>query len=93
MNQRKIPLRKCLGCQISFPKKELCRIVKCKTDEDIEIVKFDSTGKLNGRGAYLCKNTECFEKAVKAKRLPRALETQIPNEIFEEIKAEISKYE
>lgn len=93
MKQRKIPMRKCIGCQESFPKKELCRIVKTKVDDNKEIVKFDATGKLNGRGAYICKNMECFEKAIKTKRLSRSLEVEIPSEIYEEIKLEISKDE
>lgn len=104
MKQRKIPMRKCIGCQESFPKKSLCRIVKTKIEskntEDIElnekqeeVVKFDASGKLNGRGAYICKNMDCFEKALKSKRLERTLEIKIPSEIYEEIKAEILKFE
>ena len=93
MKQRKIPMRKCIGCQESFPKKELCRIVKTKIEDDKEIVKFDATGKLNGRGAYICKNMDCFEKAIKSKRLSRSLEIEIPAEIYEEIKSEILKHE
>lgn len=105
MKQRKIPMRKCIGCQESFPKKELCRIVKTKVEDDnlatqdnpstrdVEIVKFDATGKLNGRGAYICKNMDCFEKAIKSKRLSRSLEIEIPTEIYDEIKSEILKDE
>ncbi len=99
MKQRKIPMRKCIGCQESFPKKELCRIVKTKVEDnnpetrDVEIVKFDATGKLNGRGAYICKNMDCFEKAIKSKRLSRSLEIEIPTEIYDEIKSEILKNE
>lgn len=105
MKPRKIPMRKCIGCQESFPKKSLCRIVKVrlKVDnpeagenqeiEEKEIVKFDASGKLNGRGAYICKNMECFEKAIKSKRLSRALEIEIPNEVYDEIKTEILKVE
>lgn len=102
MKQRKIPMRKCIGCQESFPKKSLCRIVKAKIksdnpeaneNEEKEIVKFDASGKLNGRGAYICKKMDCFEKAVKSKRLSRTLEIEIPSEIYDEIKAEILKAE
>lgn len=82
-------MRKCIGCMESFPKKELCRIVKNK-DNDIQ---FDATGKLNGRGTYICKNTECFEKAMKSKRLSKSIEAEIPADIYEAIKAEISKNE
>lgn len=93
MKQRKIPMRKCIGCQESFPKKELCRIVKTKDENDKDIVKFDATGKLNGRGAYICKNMDCFEKAIKSKRLSRSLEIEIPTEVYDEIKSEILKNE
>lgn len=102
MKPRKTPMRKCLGCNESFPKKSLCRIVKTKIESDNpeagenkekEIVKFDASGKLNGRGAYICKKLECFEKAVKSKRLSRTLEIEIPSEIYDEIKTEILKIE
>ncbi|WMJ76142.1 MULTISPECIES: RNase P modulator RnpM [unclassified Sedimentibacter] len=89
MKTRKIPMRKCIGCMESFPKKELCRIVKNKDNE----INFDSTGKMNGRGTYICKKTECFDKAVKSKRLSKSLEAEIPNEVYEAIKAEIAKNE
>ena len=89
MKTRKIPLRKCIGCMESFPKKELCRIVKNKDNE----IHFDATGKLNGRGTYICKKTECLEKAVKSKRLSKSLEAEIPEEKYEAIRAEITKNE
>ena len=87
MKARKIPMRKCIGCMESFPKKELCRIVKTKEDE----ILFDSIGKLNGRGTYICKNIECFDKAIKTKRLSKSLESEIPVEVYEAIKKEIEK--
>lgn len=87
MKTRKIPLRKCIGCMESFPKKELCRIVKNKDNE----IFFDTTGKLNGRGTYICKKTECLEKAVKSKRLSKAIEAEIPEEVYEAIRAEIAR--
>jgi uncharacterized protein len=89
MKTRKIPMRKCIGCMESFPKKELCRIVKNKENE----VTLDLTGKVNGRGTYICKKADCFEKAIKTKRLAKSLEMEIPENIYEEIKQEISKYE
>lgn len=89
MKTRKIPMRKCIGCMESFPKKELCRIVKNKENE----IHFDATGKLNGRGTYICKKSECFEKAMKTKRLSKALEAEIPQEVYEAISLEISKNE
>lgn len=89
MKTRKIPMRKCIGCMESFPKKELCRIVKNKENE----IHFDSTGKLNGRGTYICKKSECFEMAIKSKRLTKTLEAEIPNDVYEAIKAAIIKNE
>lgn len=89
MKTRKIPMRKCIGCMESFPKKELCRIVKNKDNE----ILFDMTGKQNGRGTYICKKTDCFEKAIKSKRLSKFLESDVPDEIYEAIKSEISKNE
>jgi len=89
MKQRKIPMRKCIGCMEHFPKKELCRIVKTKENE----IFFDSTGKKNGRGTYICKNVECLNKAIKSKALSKALETDIPEEVLEALREEIGKNE
>ncbi|MEL7646865.1 MAG: YlxR family protein [Sedimentibacter sp.] len=89
MKTRKIPMRKCIGCMESFPKKELCRIVKNSENE----IHFDASGKMNGRGTYICKKAECFEKAVKSKRLSKSLEADIPDEVIEAIKTEIARNE
>ncbi len=89
MKVRKIPMRKCIGCMETFPKKDLCRIVKTKENE----IFFDSTGKLNGRGTYICKNIDCFNKAIKSKRLSKSLEAEIPQGVYEAIKAVIEKNE
>lgn len=75
---KKVPLRKCIGCNISKPKNELIRIVK--NDEGILI---DKTSKLNGRGAYICNSLECFEKMVKTKSLERTFEQKIEQEVLE----------
>lgn len=84
---KKIPLRRCIGCYESKPKSELCRVVK-KTDGGICI---DKTGKINGRGAYICYNIECLEKAIKSKKLEREFEIEISNEIYSELRNEISE--
>mgnify|MGYP000931470528 CR=1 FL=1 len=86
MKTRKIPMRRCIGCMESFPKKELVRIVKNKENE----IKLDLKGKQNGRGTYICRKAECFEKAIKSKRLSNSLESEIPDNVYEEIKLEIS---
>jgi len=78
---RKIPLRKCVATQEQLPKKELIRVVRNKEGE----VFVDSTGKMNGRGAYLKKSVEVIEKAKKTKILERHLEVSIPDEVFDEL--------
>ncbi|OHW62801.1 hypothetical protein EUAN_05850 [Andreesenia angusta] len=85
MKTKKIPLRRCVGCNESKPKKELVRIVKSKEGE----IAVDLTGKANGRGAYICRDSECLKKAMKSKRVERALETQIPDEVYDRLLEEI----
>lgn len=85
MKKKKIPLRKCLGCEENKIKKELIRIVKTPDNE----ILIDSSGKINGRGAYICNSKECFTKAIKSNRISRSLETQIPKEKIEELKEKI----
>ena len=76
---KKIVNRTCIGCNTVKDKRELIRIVKDKEGN----ISIDRTGKANGRGAYLCDNIECFEKMIKAKRLERAFEMKIEDEIYE----------
>lgn len=80
--QKKVPLRKCAGCNEMQPKKELVRVLR--TEEGIVI---DLTGKKNGRGAYLCPNKNCLQKAKKTKALDRSLKVAIPEEIYSELEA------
>ncbi len=87
MKQRKIPLRRCMGCYESKVKKELVRVVKNKEGE----VSLDLTGKKAGRGAYICKNAACLAKAQKAKRIERSLECEISPELYEEMQKEIAE--
>ena len=82
MKVKKIPLRTCVITKEKLPKKELIRIVR--TPEGTVII--DESGKANGRGAYLKKELETFEKARKSKALNRHLETEVPDEIFEKLK-------
>ena len=65
---KKIPMRKCVGCGEMKPKKELLRILRTETGEFV----VDALGKANGRGAYLCRSVECFQKAVKNRGLERS---------------------
>ncbi len=87
MKPKKIPLRMCLGCNEMKPKAELIRVVKSPEG----LVSLDSTGKKNGRGAYICHNPQCLERAVKTKRLERAFSMAIPNEVFESLKKEMER--
>lgn len=82
---KKIPQRMCTGCMEMKPKKQLIRIVKDKEG----VVSIDFTGKKPGRGAYICRNIECFEKAYKNKRLSKNLETSISEELYTKLKGEI----
>lgn len=92
MKQRKIPQRKCMGCGEMFNKNELVRIVKSKIkdaeDEQYEI-SLDLTGKKSGRGAYVCKKSECLNKARKAKRIERSLDCVIPDEVYDRMEQEL----
>ena len=81
----KLPERTCIGCNEVKLKKDLIRVVKNKEGQ----IFLDKTGKANGRGAYLCNNTECLEKAIKTKKLERTFETQIENEIYESLRGEM----
>ena len=84
--EKKVPLRKCLGCMSSFPKKDLVRVLKTPEGE----VVIDLGGKKSGRGAYICKNSQCLKKALKAKRLQASLETEILNTIIGELEKELN---
>ncbi|WP_416197999.1 MAG: YlxR domain-containing protein [Sporanaerobacter sp.] len=81
MKKKKIPLRKCIACGENKPKKELIRIVR-KNDSDIEV---DLTGKVNGRGAYICADLNCLNTIKKTKKLGKALECEIPSEVYDEL--------
>ena len=75
---KKIPMRKCVGCGEMKPKKELLRILRTETGEFV----VDALGKANGRGAYLCRSVECFQKAVKNRGLERSFKQAIPPEVY-----------
>lgn len=84
---KKIPMRRCLGCMESKPKKELIRIVKNKDGE----ISLDKTGKKQGRGAYICGNIACLEKAIKSKRIEKEFETKIDEEIYATLRGDIEE--
>ena len=83
--QKKIPQRQCMGCRERKAKKELIRVVR-GTDGTVSL---DFSGKLNGRGAYICPNAECLQKAQKTKSLERSLEVPIPQEVYDRLAREM----
>lgn len=86
---KKIPLRQCVGCNEMKSKKEMLRVLKTTEDEVI----LDTTGKANGRGAYLCKNAECLKKAIKQKGIERSLKMNIDKAVYEKLEKEFLNIE
>ena len=78
MKTRKVPLRMCLGCQEMKPKKELFRVVRTPEGS----VELDSTGKRNGRGAYVCPDAGCFQKAAKGRRFQKAFGVDVDSDVL-----------
>lgn len=89
MQKKKIPLRKCTGCGEMKPKKELVRVVKTPDDH----VLLDLTGRVNGRGAYICPDAACLKIARKAKRIEKSFQMQIPEEVYDMMEEELNKHE
>ena len=85
--QKKIPMRQCVGCREMKPKRELVRVVKSPEG----VISLDFRGKAPGRGAYLCPDPACLKRAMKAKALSRAFETEIPQEIYEDLLAKMEE--
>ena len=86
MKTKKIPMRMCLGCNEMKPKKEMIRVVKSPEGE----ISLDFTGKKSGRGAYICKSTECFQSARKARRFEKSFSCKIANDVYEEMENELT---
>lgn len=87
--KRKTPMRQCVGCQEMKSKKDMIRIIRTEDQEFI----LDSTGKKNGRGAYICPDPECLKKAVKNKGLERSFKQAIPSEVYETLEKEMNQLE
>ena len=83
MKPKKTPMRMCVGCREMKPKKELIRVVR----EPDGSVSMDPVGKKPGRGAYVCRNAACLQKAIKQKQLERVLEVQLTQEVQEQLRA------
>ena len=89
MKTKKIPMRMCLGCGEMKPKKGLIRVVKSKEGD----ISLDLTGKKSGRGAYICKSVECFEKARKARKFERSFSCMISEDIYNSMEGELRENE
>ena len=85
MQTKHVPMRMCNGCGEMKSKKELVRVVKSKEGE----ISLDLTGKKAGRGAYICSNLECLQKARKARRLEKAFSARIPDEIYDDMEQQL----
>ena len=86
MKTKKIPMRTCAECRQNKPKAELLRVVR--TPDGSVLV--DSVGKVSGRGTYICADENCLKQSIKTKALARALETEIPEEVYKALEKEIN---
>ena len=89
MANKKIPMRQCIGCGEMKPKKEMIRVIKTAEDEII----LDTTGRKNGRGAYICPESKCMQKAIKCKGLERSFKMPIPKDVYEMLTKEMEEFE
>lgn len=89
MAVKKIPMRQCCGCRESKPKKELIRVIRSPEGE----VSLDSTGRKNGRGAYICPSMTCLKMAIKNKGIERSLNAAIPEEVLNLLTEEMEHIE
>ena len=82
---KKVPVRRCVGCQEMKGKKEMIRVIRTKEGEFL----LDATGKKNGRGAYICPSQGCLKKAIRNKGLERSFKQSIPAEVYEALEKEM----
>ena len=85
--QKKIPQRQCMGCRERKEKRQLIRVVR-KTDGSVCV---DFSGKVSGRGAYICPDKACLNKALKSKSLERSLEVAIPQDVYGRLEKEMEQ--
>ena len=83
--QKRIPQRQCMGCRERKAKKEMIRVVRC-TDGSVQL---DFSGKVNGRGAYICPDLQCLKRARKSLALDRSLEVTIPQDVYDRLEKEM----
>lgn len=85
MKKRRVPLRKCINCGADKPKEELIRIVRTAENR----VKIDKTGRINGRGAYICLSNKCLEDVIKSNKISKTLKLEIDKSIYTDLEKEI----
>ena len=88
-NNKKVHMRKCVGCGEMKSKKEMIRVLKTSQNEFL----LDATGKKNGRGAYVCFSKECLKKAIKNRGLERSFKQTIPEEVYDQLEKEMDLFE
>lgn len=86
---KKIPLRQCVGCGEMKGKRDMVRVLKTAENQ----ICLDTTGKKNGRGAYICRSRECLQKACRNKGLERSFKMSIPNEVYDMLEEEWNRLE
>ena len=86
---KKIPMRQCIGCGLMREKKQMIRVVRTPEGE----MTLDRSGRMNGRGAYICPSRECLEKAIRNRGLNRSFRTEVSAEVTERLRQEIADIE
>ena len=86
---KKIPMRRCVGCNEHKPKAELLRVVRDPEGG----ISLDFRGKKSGRGAYICRDVKCLRKARKSHRIDKDLECTIPDEVYDAMEQELESNE
>lgn len=86
---KKIPERQCVGCGQMHEKRSMYRVIR---DQEANFV-LDKTGRMNGRGAYLCPNPDCLKKAIKTRGLERSFKTVIPKEVYQSLEEAVLEHE
>jgi len=85
---KKVPMRQCIGCGERKEKKELIRVIRTPEGQ----IELDTSGRKNGRGAYLCRSVECLKKSQKKKTLSRSLQVEIPEAVYEQLEKEMMSH-
>ena len=83
---KKLAIRTCIGCGCEKPKKELIRVVKTPEGQ----ILLDESGRMNGRGAYICRDPECMRKAIRTKGLDRSFREKVPEDVCRQLEKEMS---